>query len=91
MLKTLNLVTSPAISSSIRRNLPQCFLRISILVYSNYQRQGKGRKAVDLISSLGACEVFIVPKANEKSLSFFRTLNNLSHVRNGNLFVFNSV
>ena len=63
----------------------------SILVYSNYQRQGIGRKVVDLISSLGASAVFIVPKANEKSLSFFRTLSNLSHVRNGELFVFNSL
>ena len=63
----------------------------SILVYSNYQREGIGRRVVDLILSLDAGAVFIVPKSNEKSLSFFRTLNNLSHVRNGNLIVFNSV
>ena len=63
----------------------------SLLVYSNYQREGIGRRVVDLILSLDAGAVFIVPKSNEKSLSFFRTLNNLRHVRNGNLFVFNSV
>ena len=61
----------------------------SILVYSNYQREGIGRRVVDLILSLDAGAVFIVPKSNVKSLSFFRTLNNLSHVTNGNLFVFN--
>jgi predicted acetyltransferase len=63
----------------------------SILVYSNYQREGIGRRVVDLILSLDAGAVFIVPKSNEKSLSFFRALNNLSHVRNGNLIVFNSL
>ena len=60
----------------------------SLLIYSEYQKCGTGRRVVDLVLSQSKGAVFIVSETNRISLSLFRSIASLNSTQLGKFFVF---
>ena len=60
----------------------------SLLIYSEHQKCGTGRRVVDLLLSQSKEAVFIVSETNRISLSLFRSIESLSSSQLGKFFVF---
>ena len=60
----------------------------SLLIYSEYQMCGTGRRVVDLLLSQRKEAVFIVSETNRISLSLFRSIASLNSTQLGKAFVF---
>ena len=60
----------------------------SLLIYSEHQKCGLGRRVVDLLLSQSKEAVFIVSETNRISLSLFQSIASLNSTQLGKAFVF---
>ena len=59
----------------------------SLLIYSEHQNCGTGRRVVDLLLSQSKEAVFIVSEKNQISLSLFQSIPSLNYTQLGKFFV----
>ena len=60
----------------------------SLLIYSEYQKCGTGRRVVEMLLDQNEEAVFIVSETNRISLSLFRSIASLNSTQLGKFFVF---
>jgi len=60
----------------------------SLLIYSEHQKCGLGRRVVDLLLSQCKEAVFIVSETNRISLSLFQSISSLNSTQLGKFFAF---